>query len=76
MIATPGSTPVSVAAKAATATIPIVFGVAEDPVKLGFVPASHGRAAMRRASTCSPTRAVPKRLGLLHDLVPRAVRLA
>jgi len=76
VIATPGSTPAALAAKAATTTIPIVFGVAEDPVKLGLVANLARPGGNATGVNFFVSEVVRKRLGLLRDLIPRAVRIA
>ena len=76
IIVTPGSTPATIAAKGATATIPIVFGVGGDPIKFGFVTSFDRPGGNMTGVSLFAVTLQAKRVELLCELAPNARLIA
>jgi putative ABC transport system substrate-binding protein len=76
VIVAPGATPAARAAKVSTTTIPIVFAIGNDPVQMGLVTSLNRPGSNITGVTTLGGEIGPKRLELLHEMVPAATVIA
>ena len=76
VIVAPGGAPAALAAKSATTTIPIVFEMGADPIAMGLVETLKRPGANLTGVTSLNVQVTPKRLEILHEVVPAAAVIA